>query len=56
MVARKLTVTIDKKSSAYGDEIAELASAVTDGEIVNGDTEVYSYDNRARNNYRVVRE
>ncbi len=47
VVARELTVTIDKKSSAYGDEIAELASAVTDGEIVNGDTEVYSLSTAA---------
>ena len=53
VVARKITVTIDKKSSAYGDEIAELASAVTDGEIVNGDTEVYSLSTSATNRSNV---
>ena len=53
VVARKITVTIDKKSSAYGDEIAELASAVTDGEIVNGDTEVYSLSTSATNRSKV---
>ena len=44
---RKITVTIDKKSSVYGDEIAELTSLVTEGEIVNGDTEVYSLSTAA---------
>ena len=42
VIARKLTVAIDKKSSVYGDEIAELTSSVTSGNIVNGDTDVYS--------------
>ena len=47
VVARKLTVTIDKKSSVYGDEIAELTSSVTSGNIVNDDTKVYSLSTSA---------
>ena len=53
VVARKLTVTIDKKSSVYGDETAELTSSVTEGNIVNGDTEVYSLSTSATNRSKV---
>ena len=53
VVARKLTVTIDKKSSVYGDKIAELTSSVTSGNIVNDDTEVYSLSTSATNRSNV---
>ena len=46
---RKITVTIDKKSSVYGDETVELTASVTEGEIVNDDTEVYSLSTSATN-------
>ena len=49
VVARKITVTIDKKSSVYGDEIAELTSSVTSGNIVNDNTDVYSLTTAATN-------
>ena len=38
--AKKITVTINKATSIYGDEIATLTA--TDNGIVNGDTNVYS--------------
>ena len=44
---REITVTIDKKSSVYGDETVELTSSVTSGNIVNGDTDVYSLSTAA---------
>ena len=50
---RKITVTIDKKSSVYGDEIAELTSSVTSGNIVNDDTEVYSLSTAAKSSSAV---
>ena len=49
VVARKLTVRIDEKSSVYGDEIAELTSSVTSGNIVNDNTDVYSLTTAATN-------
>ncbi|MCD7746339.1 MAG: InlB B-repeat-containing protein [Lachnospiraceae bacterium] len=39
---RAVTVTIDSKSSTYGDEIEELTAEVKEGSVVEGDKEIYS--------------
>ncbi|MCI5838279.1 MAG: hypothetical protein MRZ91_03705 [Christensenellaceae bacterium] len=39
---RAITVTIDNKTSAYGEAFAELTAKVTSGSIVNGDENVFT--------------
>ena len=39
---RAITVTIDDKTSVYGEALAELTANVTSGSIVNGDENVYT--------------
>jgi len=44
---RAITVAIDSQSSTYGNEIEALTAAVTEGSIVEGDTDVYSLSTSA---------
>ena len=43
ITARPITVTIDNKTSVYGDSIVALTASITDGELVNGDLESATY-------------
>lgn len=44
---RKITVTVDGKTSVYGDEIATLTGKVTSGSVLAGDGTVYTLSTTA---------
>lgn len=55
---REITVTVAAASSIYGDKLATISGEVTEGSIVNGDENVYSFSKAGEslnvNEYDVV--
>ncbi|MCR5350021.1 MAG: leucine-rich repeat protein [Acholeplasmatales bacterium] len=56
--ARNITLTIDNKSSVYGDELEELSALITDGSVCSGDLKPYTLSTNATNtsvgNYDII--
>ncbi len=46
---RKITVTVDGKTSVYGDDIARLTATVTEGSVLEADGTVYTLSTTATN-------